>query len=71
MEKIITQSLPYFLEDSVSIFLINGEQNKVPLSCFQDVTTEGERFHQFYKFLIGGDERWYLKKPKDGLGHLK
>ena len=56
MLKIHSYCLPYFFENKVSIFLLDGRKIKVPLSQFQDVTTEGGRFHQFYTFLIGGNE---------------
>jgi hypothetical protein len=62
MLKIHSYFLPYFFEKEVSIFLLDGREIRVPLSQFQDVTTEGGRFHQFYTFLIGGDE--YVQ-PKD------
>jgi len=52
MLKIHSYCLPYFFENKVSIFLLDGRKIKVPLSQFQDVTTEGGRFHQFYTFLI-------------------
>ena len=56
MLKIHSYCLPYFFNDGVSIFLLDGGQIKVPTPQFQDVTSEGGRFHQFYTFLIGGDE---------------
>jgi len=66
MVKINSLSLPYFSKDTASIFLLNENQIKVPVSCFQDATTEGGRFHQFYTFLLGGNKKWFQKKPKDG-----
>ena len=55
MLKIDSHCLPYFLKDAVSIFLLDGRKIRVPLSQFQDVTSEGGRFHQFYTFLVGGN----------------
>jgi hypothetical protein len=63
MRKIHSYCLPYFFKDEVSIFPLDGRKIKVPLSQFQDITTEGGRFHQFYTFLIGGDENG-LKRDK-------
>jgi hypothetical protein len=63
MLKIHSYCLPHFFEKEVSIFLLDGRKIKVPLSQFQDVTTAGGRFHQFYTFLIGGDEN-VLKRNK-------
>lgn len=62
MLKIHSYCLPYFFEDEASIFLLDGREIKVPLSQFQDVTSDGGRFYQFYTFLIGGDED---VQPKD------
>ena len=56
MFKIHSRCLPYFHKDAVSIFPIDGRLIMVQLSQFQDVTSEGGRFHQFYTFLIGGNE---------------
>ncbi len=56
MLKIHSYCLPYFFKDTVSIFLLDGSQFRVPISQFQDVTSDGGRYHQFYTFLIGGDE---------------
>ncbi len=56
MMKIHSYCLPYFLKDEVNIFLIDRKKIRVPISQFQDFTLEGGRFHQFYTFLIGGDE---------------
>jgi len=56
MLKIHSYCLPYFLEGEVSIFLLDGSQIRVPISQFQDVTSEGGRFHEFYTFLVGGDQ---------------
>ena len=56
MLKINSLCLPFFLEGMVSIFLLDGSQIRVPVSQFQDVTSEGGRFYQFYTFLIGGNE---------------
>ena len=63
MLKIHSYCLPYFFEKEVSIFLLDGRKIRVPLSRFRDITTEGGRFHQFYTFLIGGDENG-LKRDK-------
>ena len=63
MLKIHSYCLPYFFEKEVSIFLLDGRKIRVPLSQFQDITTEGGRFHQFYTFLIGGNEN-VLKRNK-------
>jgi hypothetical protein len=63
MLKIHSYCLPYFFRNEVIIFLLDGRKIKVPLSQFQDVTSEGGRFHQFYTFLIGGDEN-VLKRDK-------
>jgi hypothetical protein len=56
MLKIHSHCLPYFLEDEVDIFLLDGLEIRVPISKFQDVTSDGGRFYQFYTFLIGGAE---------------
>jgi len=66
MVKTNSLSLPYFSKDSASIFLLDGRQIKVPLSHFQDMTTEGGRFHQFYTYSIGGNKKWSPKKPEGG-----
>jgi hypothetical protein len=64
MLKINSLCLPYFLKDAVSIFLHDGRKIRVPLSQFQDVTSAGGRFHQFYTFLIGGDENGLKRNKK-------
>ncbi len=56
MKKIYSFCLSYFFKDKVGIFLLDGRKIRVPLSRFRDVPTEGGRFHQFYTFLIGGNE---------------
>lgn len=56
MLKIHSLCLPYFLKNAVSILLLDGKPIKVPLSQFQNITSEGGRFHQYYTFLIGGNE---------------
>jgi hypothetical protein len=63
MLKIHSYCLPYFFRDEVSIFLLDGRKIKVLISQFQDITSEGGRFYQFYTFLIGGDENG-LKRGK-------
>ena len=64
MLKIHSYCLPYFLEGEVSIFLLNGRKIRVPLSQFQDITSEGGRFHQFYTFLVGGDQNGSQRNEK-------
>ncbi len=64
MLKINSLCLPYFLKDAVSIFLLDGRKIRIPLSQFQDVTSEGGRFCQFYTFLIGGDENGLKRNKK-------
>ena len=64
MLKVHSLCLPYFSQDMVSIFLLDGRRIRAPLSQFQDVTTEGGRFHQFYTFLIGGDESVFKGNKK-------
>lgn len=54
MEKLNSFCLPYFQKDRVSIFSLHGREIRIPISQFQDITSEGGRFHQFYTFLIGG-----------------
>ena len=48
--------LPYLYDragvDMVSIISIDGKKIRIPASQFQDVTTDGGRFHQFYTFAI-------------------
>jgi hypothetical protein len=56
MQKIHSYCLPYFSQDMVSVFLLDGKEIRVPISQFQDITSEGGRFYQFYTFLKGGDE---------------
>jgi hypothetical protein len=56
MLKINSLRLPFFIKEMVSIFLLDGSQIRVPVSQFQDVTSEGGRFYQFYTFSIGGNE---------------
>ena len=63
MRKIHSYCLPYFFRDEVSIFLLDGREIRVPICQFQDITTEGGRFHQFYTFLMGGSEN-VLKRDK-------
>jgi len=69
MLKVHSLCLPYFLQDMVSIFLLDGRRIRVPLSHFQDVSSEGGRFHQFYTYLIGGDEM-FSKETKRWLRAL-
>jgi len=66
MKRINSRSLPNFSKDSAGIFLLDGREIKVAISRFQDMTTEGGRFHQFYTYHIGGKRRWSQKKPKYG-----
>jgi len=64
MFKINSLCLPFFIEDMVSIFLLDGRKIKVPFSRFQDVTSEGGRFYQFYTFVIGGNENGSKRNEK-------
>jgi hypothetical protein len=64
MLKVHSLCLPYFSQDMVSIFLLDGRKISIPPSQFQDVTSEGGRFHQLYTFLIGGDENVPKGKEK-------
>jgi hypothetical protein len=64
MLKINSLCLPFFLEDMVSIFLLDGSQIRVPVSQFQDVTSEGGRFYQFYTFVIGGNENGFKRNEE-------
>ena len=68
MLKIQSYCLPYFLPGMVSIFLLDGRKIRVSISQFQDVTSEGGRFHQFYTFLIGGSENVFKRNQKMAQG---
>jgi|GEM_PF-2605245 len=56
MLKVHSLCLPYFHKDAVSFFFLDGKSIEVPFWQFQNITSEGGRFHQFYTFLIGGNE---------------
>ena len=56
MQKIHSCCLPYFSQDMVSVFLLDGKEIRIPIFQFEDIASEGGRFYQFYTFLIGGDE---------------
>ncbi len=64
MLKVHSLCLPYFSQDMVSIFLLDGSKISMPPSQFKDVTSEGGRFHQFYTFQIGGDENALKRNEK-------
>ena len=64
MLKIHSYCLPYFFSETVSIFLLDGRKIIIPLPQFKDVTSEGGRFHQFYTFLIGGNENALKRKER-------
>ncbi len=65
MTEIQSRCLPYFSQDKASIFLLNGRKIRVPIFNFQDVTSEGGRFHQFHTFLIGRKASDYQRRDKD------
>lgn len=48
-----SKCLPFFKDDgTVSIWTENGQEEIVPLARFKDITTDGGRVHNHYKFEI-------------------
>jgi len=50
-----SRSLPFYVGDFVSFYPIGQEKPiTVHRDVFEDITTDGARFHQFYTFIVRG-----------------